>query len=79
MSGEILDFDYSVEMLDRLPSEEAKLTVSQEMVIFLMRHAADVVSQNPPGEHRTKLLQRIYFCLMKTAVDAVEGVEPGLQ
>jgi hypothetical protein len=65
-------------MLESLPAEEAKLTPAQEQVLFLMRYAADVVSQNPPGEHRTRILQRIYLCLMKAAVDAVEGVEPRL-
>jgi hypothetical protein len=79
VATEILDFDPGIAMLESLPPERAELTGSQEMVIFLMRYAAGIVSRNPPSEHRTRLLQRIYLCLMRAAVDSVEGNQPRLQ
>jgi hypothetical protein len=79
MSIEIIDLDPGIAMLESLPAEEAKLSVSQELVIFLMRYAADIKSQQPASPDRTRLLQRIYFCLCRAASDAVEGTATRLQ
>jgi hypothetical protein len=79
VTTEILGLDPGIAMLDVLPPEHAALSVSQELVIFLMKYAADIKSQRPASPDRTRLLERIYLCLMKTAVDAVEGVEVRLQ
>ena len=75
----VTSLDPHIAMLDVLPPEHVKLSVPQELVIFLMKYAADIASQNPPGPDRTRLLERVYLTLMRVAVDAVEGVEVRLQ
>jgi hypothetical protein len=74
-----VEVDPGIAWIESLPAEEAKLSVSQELVIFLMKYAADIKSQQPASPDRTRLLQRIYFCLCRAASDAVEGVETRAQ
>jgi hypothetical protein len=76
---ELVDWDPSIEMLEGLPEEHAQLSRSADLILFLMRAAFDARTQQPPGPDRDRLLERLEYCIWRTAVDAITGTEPTLQ